>query len=106
MFLRKSKYFSKTLLIFIFVYSLLLYAETIWLIAISLCAPASIAWNMRSEAFSIVPHFHQAILINELKVCLFLSYKSRRTHNALKSDFEARLTYNVIEYEKVKAVFL
>ena len=46
------------------------------------------------------------ILINELKVCLFLSDKSRTTHNALKSDFEARLTYDVIEYEKVKAVFL
>ena len=28
------------------------------------------------------------------------------THNAFKSDFEARLTYDVIELEKVKAVFL
>ena len=37
------------------------------------------------------------ILINELKYALFLSDKSRTTHNALKSDFEARLTYDITE---------
>ena len=37
------------------------------------------------------------ILINELKERLFLSDKSRTAHTALKSDFEARLTYDVIE---------
>ena len=37
------------------------------------------------------------ISINELKVCLFLSKKSRTTHNALKSDYEARLTDDVIK---------
>ena len=44
------------------------------------------------------------ILINDLKVCLFVSDKSRTTHNAFKYDFAVLLKYDVIEWEKVKAV--
>ena len=60
---------------------------------------------MRSEAFSIVPHFSQANFNKRTKSMPF-SLRQIATHNTLKSDFEARLTYDVIEKEKVKAIFL
>ena len=60
---------------------------------------------MRSEAFSIVPHFSQANFNKRTKSMPFSLRQIAATHNALKSDFEARLTYDVIEYEKVNAVF-
>ena len=61
---------------------------------------------MRSEAFSIVPHFSQANFNKRTKSMPFFLRQIAATLNAFKSDFEARLTYDVIELEKVKAVFL
>ena len=62
---------------------------------------------MRSEAFSIVPHFSQANFNKRTKSMPFsLRQIADNAYNALKSDFEARLTYDVIEQEKGKAVFL
>ena len=52
---------------------------------------------MRSEALSIVPHFSEANINEQTKSMPFFSDKSRTTHNAFKSDFAARLTYDVIE---------
>ena len=52
---------------------------------------------MRSEAFSIVPHFSQANFNKQTKSMPFSLRQIAATHNALKSDFEARLTYDVIE---------
>ena len=52
---------------------------------------------MRSEAFSIVPHFSQANFNKRTKSKPFSLRQIAATHNALKSDFEARLTYDVID---------
>ena len=108
MFSRKSKYFAKTLLIFIifilFVYSLVLcYALRIKTPKLFGKLLSLYARQRASLEICEVRHFRLCLtsakqnLINELKVCLFLSDKSRTTHNALKSDFEAHLTYDVIE---------
>ena len=108
MFSHKSKYFSKTVLIFIiftfFMYSLLLcYALRIKTPKLFSVIAISTAGQRASLQICEVRHFRlcltsaKQILINELKVCLFLSDKSRTTHNVLKSDFEARLKYDVIE---------
>ena len=103
MFSHKSKYFSNTLLIFIiftfFVYLLLLcYALRIKTSKLFGVIVISTARQRASLQICDVRHLRlsltsaKQILINELKVCLFLSDKSRTTHpKALKSDFEARL---------------
>ena len=109
MFSCKSKYFSKTLLIFIiftfFVYSLLLcYVLRIKTPKLFGQLLSFYARQRASLEICEVRHFRlcltsaKQILINELKVCLFLSDKLRTAHKSLiKSDFEVRLTYDVIE---------
>ena len=53
----------------------------------------------------MVPHFSQTNF-NKPTKCLFFSEKSWATPNAFKPDFAVCLKYDVIEREKVKAVFL